>query len=158
MFEWTKSCSYDDKQKRRFHSIARSRLKKLAAELGLPAGTHEIRSSRAGSAVSGEISLQHDRFYLQVSQFGLASGHGILIRTCKGRKDHTGGANHFVGLRLLDDIPALAAAVRAITGVGPIGSNSKDEQASRHQAETVSAAGARSRRHHSATANLEGRP
>jgi hypothetical protein len=104
------------------------------------------------------VTLHHTAVYIQVGQFGMSSGHGILIRTCKGRKDHTGGANHFVGLRLLDDIPALAAAVRAITGVGPIGSNSKDDQASCHQAETVSAAGARSRRHHSATANLEGRP
>lgn len=41
-----------------------------------------------------------------------------LIRTCKGRKDYTGGVNHFVSLGMLDDIPALAAAVRAITGVG----------------------------------------
>jgi hypothetical protein len=48
----------------------------------------------------------------------MPSGHGILIRTCKGRKDYTGGPNHFVALTMLDDIPALAAAVRAITGIG----------------------------------------
>jgi hypothetical protein len=118
MFQWTKSCSYDDEQKRRFHSTARSRLKKLAAELRLAAGSYDVRSNRAGIAVSGEITLHHDRFYLQVGQFGLSSGHGILIRTCKGRRDFTGGPNHFVGLQLLDDIPALAAAVRAVTGVG----------------------------------------
>ncbi|MGX5844765.1 hypothetical protein ACWGTI_29105 [Mesorhizobium sp. ArgA1] len=47
-----------------------------------------------------------------------SSGHGILIRTCNGRKDYTGGANHIVALALLDDIPALAAAVRAKTGLG----------------------------------------
>jgi hypothetical protein len=69
-------------------------------------------------AVSGEITLHHDRAYIQVGQFGMSSGHGILIRTCKGRKDYTGGANHFVALSMLDDIPALAAAVLAITGVG----------------------------------------
>lgn len=123
MFQWSRSCAYDEAQKRRFHSTARSRLKKLAAELDLAAGTFEVRSNKAGIAVSGEITLHHDRFYLQVSQFGLSSGHGILIRTCKGRKDFTGGANHFVRFQLLDDIPALAAEVRTITGTTspPIG-------------------------------------
>lgn len=118
MFDWTKSCSYDDAQKRRFHATARSRLKQLAAELHLPPGTFEIRSNRGGIAVSGEVTLHHDRAYVQVGQFGLSSGHGILIRTCEDRRDYTGGANHFAALTLLDDIPALAATVHAITGVG----------------------------------------
>jgi hypothetical protein len=118
MFQWNKSCSYDDEQKRRFHSTVRARLKKLAAELGLPSGTYEIRSNKGGIAVSGEITLHHDRVYVQVSQFAMTSGHGVLIRTCKGRKDYTGGPNHFVALALLDDIPALAASVRAVTGIG----------------------------------------
>lgn len=69
-------------------------------------------------AVSGEVTLHHGRVYIQASQFGLSSGHGILIRSCKGRKDYTGGPNHFVALAMLDDVPALAAAVRAITGLG----------------------------------------
>ncbi|MFH1343992.1 MAG: hypothetical protein ABIL01_22750 [Pseudomonadota bacterium] len=118
MFDWNRSCSHDERQKRRFHTTASSRLKKLAAEMALPPCTFEIRSNRAGIAVSGEITLHHDRAYIQVGQFGLSSGHGILIRTCKGRKDYSGGANHFVSLGMLDDIPALAAAVRAVTGVG----------------------------------------
>lgn len=83
MFTWTTSCSYDEEQKRRFHSTARSRLKKLASELQLAVGSYDIHSKRAGIAVSGEITLHHNRFYLQVGQFGLSSGHGILIRTCK---------------------------------------------------------------------------
>jgi hypothetical protein len=118
MFDWNRSCSYDEQQKRRFHTTARSRLKKLAAELALPQGSFDLRSNKAGIAVSGEITLHHDRAYIQVGQFAMSSGHGILIRTCKGRKDYTGGANHFVALTMLDDIPALAAAVRAVTGVG----------------------------------------
>ncbi|ESX62737.1 hypothetical protein X759_34090 [Mesorhizobium sp. LSHC420B00] len=64
-----------------------------------------------------KLPCTHHRAYIQVGQFGLSSGHGILIRTCKGRKDYTGGANHFVALDMLNDIPALAAAVRAVTGV-----------------------------------------
>lgn len=118
MISWTRTCSYDEEQKRRFHSIARSRLKKLAAELGLPPGTYDVRSNKAGIAVSGEITLHHDSVYAQVSQFALSSTHGVLIRTCKGRKDFTGGPNHFLPLARLDDVPGLAAAVRAITGVG----------------------------------------
>lgn len=118
MFQWDKSCAYDEQQKQRFHATARSRLKKLAAELGLPPGGFEIRSSKGGVAVSGEVTLHHTGAYIQVGQFGLSSGHGILIRTCRGRGDYSGGPNHFVALVVLDDIPALAAAVRAITGVG----------------------------------------
>ncbi|WP_292553763.1 hypothetical protein [Mesorhizobium sp.] len=98
------------------HAIARSRLKSLASELSLEPGSYDVRSNKAGIAVSGEITLHHERAYIQVGQFGLSSGHGILIRTCKGRKDHTGGPNHLVALDMIDDIPALAAAVRAITG------------------------------------------
>ena len=118
MFRWDRSCSYDEHQKKRFHTTARARLKKLAAELGLRPGSYDIRSNKAGVAVSGEITLHHEHAYIQVGQFGLSSGHGILIRTCKDRKDLTGGPNHVLGLAMLDDIPALAAAVRAITGVG----------------------------------------
>jgi hypothetical protein len=129
MFDWTRSCSYDEQQKRRFHTTARSRLKKLAAALHLPAGSYDVRSNKAGIAVSGEVTLHHTAVYIQVGQFGMSSGHGILIRTCKGRKDYTGGANHFVALAMLDDIPALAAAVRAITGVGRDAVHSSDRHA-----------------------------
>ncbi|MBA3448357.1 MAG: hypothetical protein H0T56_12260 [Pseudaminobacter sp.] len=118
MFQWHKSCSYDGEQKKRFHLAARARLRKLATELRLPSGTYIIRSNRGGIAVSGEITLHHGRAYVQVSQFALTSGHGILIRTCKGRRDYTGGPNNFVALTLLDDIPAFAACVRAVTGIG----------------------------------------
>lgn len=118
MFQWDRSCSYDEQQKRRFHATARSRLKKLAAALDLPPGTYDIRSNKAGIAISGEITLHHDRVYIQVGQYGLSSGHGILIRTCRSRKDSTGGLNNFLPLSNLDDIHALAAAVHAITGVG----------------------------------------
>lgn len=94
MFQWDKSCAYDEQQKQRFHATARSRLKKLAAELGLPPGGFEIRSSKGGVAVSGEVTLHHTGAYIQVGQFGLSSGHGILIRTCRGRGDYSGGPNH----------------------------------------------------------------
>ncbi|MEZ5784355.1 MAG: hypothetical protein R3D70_22665 [Rhizobiaceae bacterium] len=158
MFQWTKSCSYDDEQKRRFHSTARSRLKKLTAELRLGNGTYEIRSNKAGIAVSGEITLHHDRFYLQVGQFGLSSGHGILIRTCKGRKDYTSGPNHFVGLHLLDDIPALAAAVHAITGVVAAEPIAIDDRLSLHRSKYAPTEIQGSRRRYAAAGRVEDRP
>lgn len=68
MFDWNRSCSYDEQQKRRFHTTARSRLKKLAAELALPPGSFEIRSNRAGIAVSGEVTLHHTAAYIQVGR------------------------------------------------------------------------------------------
>lgn len=129
MFQWDKSCSYDEQQKRRFHSTARSRLRKLAASLGLPPGSYDIRSNKAGIAISGEITLHHERAYIQVSQFATTSGHGILVRTCKGRKDFTGGPNHFLPLTMLNDIPKLAVAIHAITGVGPSRTNAPDARA-----------------------------
>lgn len=39
---------------------------------------------------------------------------GILIRTCRGRRDYTGGPNNFASLHMLDDVPALAAQVRQV--------------------------------------------
>jgi hypothetical protein len=120
MFDWNRSCSYDEQQKRRFHTTARSRLKKLAAELALPSGSFDLRSNKAGIAVSDEITLHHDRVYIQVGQFGMSSGHGILIRTCKGRKDYTGGPNHPVALTMLDDIPVTGAMVPRLKALGLI--------------------------------------
>jgi hypothetical protein len=64
--------------------------------------------------VSGEITMHHDRVYVQVSQPSMGHDSGILIRRCAGRRDYTGGRNHFAPLALLDDIPALAGRVRAV--------------------------------------------
>ena len=64
--------------------------------------------------MSGEITLHHDTVYIQVSQSSMGPENGVLIRTCEGRRDYTGGRNHFAPLRLLDDTPALAAEVRAV--------------------------------------------
>ena len=111
---WDKTCAYDDAQKNLFHSKARSRLKRLAAELGLAADSFDLRSNKAGVAVSGEVTLHHDQIYIQVGQSCLGSSMGVLIRTCQGRRDFTGGINNFVPLALLDDVPALAERVRRI--------------------------------------------
>lgn len=111
---WTKDCGYDAAQKRLFHSTARARLRRLAMELSLPTGSYDLRSNQGGIAVSGEVTLHHEQVYVQVSQ---GFGPGVLIRTCRGRRDYTGGPNNSAELDLLDDVPALAARVRMIAPV-----------------------------------------
>ena len=129
---WNKPCAYDEDQKRRFHTTARVRLRQLAAALRLPAGSFDLRSNKGGIAVSGEVTLHHERIYVQVSQPAFGGDSGILIRTCHGRRDYVGeaslgprlaervgegsggGPNHFVSLTTLDDIDALADRVRRI--------------------------------------------
>lgn len=112
--DWYTSCSYAPGQKRRFHAAARARLRRLAAELGFPPASFDLRSNQGGIAVSGEITLHHARVYVQVCQPATRADSGILIRTCEGRRDYTGGRNHFAPLSMLDDIPALAVRVRTV--------------------------------------------
>jgi hypothetical protein len=116
--DWYTSCSYEPDRKRRFHIVARARLRRLAAELGFPPASFDLRSNQGGIAVSGEITLHHERVYVQVCQPATRADTGILIRTCQGRRDYTGGRNHFAPLSMLDDIPALAARVRMVMAAG----------------------------------------
>ena len=111
---WNKPRAYDEDQKRRFHATARVRLRQLAAALRLPAGSFDLRSNKGGIAVSGEVTLHHERIYVQVSQPAFGGDTGILIRTCRGRRDHVGDQNHFVPLAMLDDVDALSDRVRRI--------------------------------------------
>ena len=89
-------------------------MRHLAEYLGFPPEAYDLRSNAGGIAVSGEITLHHEHVYIQVSQSSMGPESGVLIRTCEGRRDYTGGRNHFVPLRLLDDTKALAAQVRAV--------------------------------------------
>ena len=117
MIDWYARCDYEPDTKRRFHAEARARLRLLAASLGLPPGSFDLHSNAGGIAVSGEITLHHDGVYVQVSQPATGADSGILIRTCQGRRDYTGGRNHFAPLRLLDDVPALAQQVRTVMAI-----------------------------------------
>ncbi|MFY9657650.1 MAG: hypothetical protein WAK01_13890 [Methylocystis sp.] len=73
-----------------------------------------MRSNRAGIAVSGEITLHHDRVYIQICQPATGADSGILIRTCEGRRDFEGGRNHLAPLSLLDRPAELAEYVRTV--------------------------------------------
>ncbi len=112
--DWYVPCAYASEQKRRFHSLARTRLRCLAGVLGFAPASYDLRSNAGGIAVSGEITLHHEKVYVQVSQPATRADTGILIRCCAGRQDYVGGRNHFAPLCLLDDLPALARHVRTV--------------------------------------------
>jgi hypothetical protein len=114
MTDWYARCAYDPEVKQRFHTAARARLRRLATTLRFPLGSFDLRSNLGGIAVSGEITLHHDDVNIQVWQPASGADSGILIRTCQGRRDYTGGRNHLAPLRLLDDALTLAAQVRAV--------------------------------------------
>ena len=113
---WRRPCAYDLNAKETFHRTARARFRKLANLMGWQESSFDLRSNRAGFAVSGEITLHHDRVYIQVSQPCTGHDTGSLIRRCNGRKHYTGERNHFASLSLLDDLPALASRVTAVLG------------------------------------------
>jgi hypothetical protein len=89
--------------KKMFHKDAKHFLKQLASALALTPGSYEIRVNAAGVAVSGEVTLHHDRLYVQLSESCTSPGVSILYRSCKGREDYCGGANQFVSIRELLD-------------------------------------------------------
>src|ERR1700693_4764539 len=114
MTDWYARCAYDPEVKQRFHTTAGARLRRRATTLGFPSGSFDLRSNPGGIAVSGEITLHHDDVYIQVCQPATGTDSGILIRSCQGSRDYTGGRKHFAPLRLLDDTPTLAEQVRAV--------------------------------------------
>jgi hypothetical protein len=111
MTDWYARCAYDPEVKQRFHTAARARLRRLATTLGFRPKSFDLLSNLGGIAVSGEITLHHDDVYIQVCQPAGGADSGILIRTCQGRRDYTGGGTPLAPLRLLDDTPTLAAQV-----------------------------------------------
>ncbi len=92
--------------KKAFHTKARAILKALATELGLEKVDFDLRTNKGGPAVSGEVCLHTDQFYLQVAQ---STGPGdVLFRQCEGRNDFTGGQNHWAQASELDDVAGFA--------------------------------------------------
>jgi hypothetical protein len=111
---WLTGCSYNPTHKGSWHHEARTRMRRLAKELGLERGTYDIRSNMAGIAVSGEVTLHGEDIYVQVSQSSGGPRMGILFRPCDGRKDYTGGINHFSSIHMLEDIQNLAASINNV--------------------------------------------
>lgn len=81
-------------RKAQFHRDARHFFKQLAAALDLVPGSYDIRSNKGGMAVSGEVTLHHERLYVWMQESCTGPGLILVCRSCKGRKDYTGGSNH----------------------------------------------------------------
>ena len=113
-FDFRKSVAYDGEAKSLFHTFARCQLRKLAIALRLPPHAYDLRSNKAGIAVSGEVTLHADHLYVQVSQPFGGFDTGVLFRTCSGRKDYVGGPNHFASLDVLHRPDELARRVRDV--------------------------------------------
>lgn len=104
-------------EKDAMHRKGRAALKQIAKGLGLEPGTFDIRSNKAGIACSGEITLHHDEFYFQMQPDSFMRGKEILVRSCNGRKDYTGGGNTFISIEDLRDWDTVASAINRVSKV-----------------------------------------
>jgi hypothetical protein len=111
-FDFRTPVAYDASAKEAFHRNARRQLKIVANALGLEPEKFNLRSNKAGIAVSGEITLHADCLYVQISQPATGADSGILIRTCHSRQDYVGGPNNFASLDLLNRPEELARRIK----------------------------------------------
>lgn len=100
---------YDENSKRRKASMYKAQLRKVAVALGLDKDEFDLRFNPGGIAVWGEVTLHTDSLYIQASH---GCDLGVLVRTCCGRKDYSGGMNHWFPFALLANDPE-GFAIRA---------------------------------------------
>jgi hypothetical protein len=103
---------YNLTNKALFHSQGKRIAKDIANALNLPEGSYDIRSNPGGIAVSGEITLHGVNIYIQFSQSPFTKG--FMYRTCKGRKDYTGGPNKWIQWNELKDFDNVIRKLKSI--------------------------------------------
>lgn len=81
-------------EKRAMAQASKSVLRAVAKEMGLKAGEYDLRFNRGGSSVHGDATLHTDNVYVQLST---DTRLGVLVRSCQGRKDYSGGSNQWIG-------------------------------------------------------------
>ena len=108
------SASYNETKKAQFKREGMSLLRKVVKLLALPKGTYNLRYNAAGIACSGDCTLHADTFYVR---FNLDCCNWVLVRTCKGQKDYTGGPNQSYSFNQLKEHGAegLALFIRLYT-------------------------------------------
>lgn len=94
----TISYCYDEPAKKAAASKFKTALRKVAKALSLTTEQYDLRFNPGGIAVWGEVTLHTDTVYIQASK---GYDMGVLVRTCKGRKDYTGGRNNYLPTKLL---------------------------------------------------------
>jgi hypothetical protein len=114
--EWRTNLSYcDPNVKAGWHKRALQAMHNLAKALGYSKGNYDVRSNKGGIAVSGEVTLHTDDIYVQVSQpYNADWDRAILVRTCKGRKDYSGGPNNFFAVEMLSKPSEFAVQIERI--------------------------------------------
>lgn len=96
-------------KKEAFLKNGKAWLKNLAGLLGMDSAQYDLRINRGGVAVSGEVTLYSDSLYVQLLESAVgAGGVHVLYRSCRGRKDYTGGANHWLAIAALREQGKLA--------------------------------------------------
>jgi hypothetical protein len=90
----TKEARYHDENKAKFEKLGRKILKALAVELGLFKGEFDIRFNAGGIACSGDHTLHAEHVYIALHD-NIGSGW-FYFRSCKGRRDYSGGPNRIV--------------------------------------------------------------
>lgn len=98
-----KDIAYNEPLKDKFHKEGKRVLKAIAKELNFDKKDYSIRSNKGGIAVSGEITLHHEKVYIQIYQSSFLYGN-ILYRKCNGQRDFTGEQNRYYPVELLQDI------------------------------------------------------
>ena len=105
------------------HRAIMRALRTFAREhLGLDTSQYDLRSNKAGIAVSGEVTLHTDPFgsgnkgiYIQVGD----SIKSVLVRTCDNKKDYTGHQNDWADANFLlnaDSMARFAEKVKRMVG------------------------------------------
>ena len=92
------SASYNDINKAQFKRDGMKLLRNVVKVLDLPKGTYNLRYNAAGIACSGDCTLHADTFYVRFNLDCMAS---VLVRTCQGQKDYTGGPNNWYSFEQL---------------------------------------------------------
>lgn len=109
------SASYHEVNKARFEKQSDALIRQVVKILGLPKGSYDNRYNPAGIACSGDRTLHTDKVYVS---FNLDCMNAVLVRTCKGRKDYTGGRNQWFSFERLAETGAqgLAEFIQAVVG------------------------------------------
>jgi hypothetical protein len=89
-------------QKKKFHADCKKWLMKIASRLGLEKSQFDIRSNKGGPAVLGDIILHSDNLYINMG--GSYYSSSFYFRSCKNRKDFTGGRNMWIDYEHINDL------------------------------------------------------
>nr|WP_172688346.1 hypothetical protein [Pseudomonas aeruginosa]AMP35832.1 Hypothetical protein [Pseudomonas aeruginosa] len=111
--------------KETLHRSGKRLLKEIVGRLKLPEASYDIRSCKGGDGVMGEVILHSDHLYLMV-HLGSGSVLRVLYRTCEGRKDYSGGMNHYASV---SELASTTAAERFIAKLDKLNELGKRQHA-----------------------------